>query len=426
MDIDESRHLLQRTGFSAPPANVVLVASLQRDDAIRMIVENAGDVAPIAAPEWVETPMQRALEFKELRPDLRQIANRQRRNRQRRYIDELRGWWLSNLVVTENPLAARMTLFWQNHFTSSVQKVRYAQLMYEQHRTLMKYSLGKFGSLTSAMLRDPALLIYLDNRASRRSRPNENLARELLELFTLGEGRYSERDVRETARALTGVKLSEQFDYRFDSESYDPTEKTIFGVTGTFALEELVDLILRQPSTAEFIVSKLWASVGGGHLSARSLDGLASEFRSSDYDIKHLWRSLLNCHEFWDASVRGRIFKSPVEYVVGSMRTLQLEPSEPDVLVRATVAMQQSIYAPPTVKGWPGGQSWINARTLIARKRFMSSLLSDDAVHIERSAAGLGGPILRQALLPAELASSVRPSGHPLSAAMSALAYNLC
>jgi uncharacterized protein (DUF1800 family) len=329
-------------------------------------------------------------------------------------IDELRAWWLVSLIRTGNPLGARMTLFWQNHFTSQQRKVRHAPLLYRQQATLMRHATGQFGKLLNQMLRDPALLIYLDNRANRRNRPNENLARELLELFALGEGNYQEKDVRELARALTGMTLDRDLQYVFRKAQHDPGEKNLLGTRGDLAADDVVDILLTQPATAVHLVRKLWRHFISPHPDSQRVDEWSRLYRESGYDLQQLLGVMFSSKAFTDPSVHGQLIKSPVELIVGTHRLMGVPPVEDISLLRACRDMQQNLYEPPNVRGWLGGTHWINSHTLLARRRFINRMLRSDVVDFSTLQNGLDPAIITAALLPLQLDTGDTKNGTAL------------
>ena len=296
-----------------------------------------------------------------------------------------------------------MTLFWQNHFTSGHRKVRHAALLHGQQKTLARHALGSFRETVAAVLTDPAMLVYLDARQNRRTRPNENLARELLELFTLGEGHYAETDVREMARALTGLSVDPGagFAFRFRRGVHDAGDKTILGRTSGFdGVDEIVDAVLAGPAAARRVATKLWTHFVSPEPDADTVEDWARAYHASGYDTAALVERILAGDAFADPAHRGLLVKSPIEYVVGTHRALALVPSEDATLVRACLTMQQAPYEPPNVRGWVGGTQWINTQTLLARERFVNGVLSDDAIDRAGLERGVAADALAASLVP--------------------------
>jgi uncharacterized protein (DUF1800 family) len=274
-----------------------------------------------------------------------------------------------------------MTLFWHNHFVSSQQKVKVALLMYRQNVTLRENALGNFGTLLHAVARDPAMVIYLDNAQNRKGTPNENFAREVMELFTLGEGHYGEQDIKEAARAFTGWSLDRDTGrFRFRPFIHDYGQKTVLGRTGNLDGDDVLDVLLSKPETAEFVTRKLWREFVSPDPDEREVKRIAARFRDSHYDIKVALQAMLTSEAFYAAENRGTLIKSPVDLVVGTMRQFGMRPSEAIPFAVAAAGMGQNLFGPPNVKGWPGGEAWINASTLLARKAFLDRLFrADDA-----------------------------------------------
>ena len=380
--ITRARHLLQRTGFAETPATVLGAADEPPAALLAGRLSSRAPIAPSPPPAWVHEPILAYGTFRELEETRRRAATGRVRQIQRERIVELQGWWISNLIRTENPLGARMTLFWQNHFTSSHRKVRYAELMYRQHATLAAHATGAFGELLLAVLRDPAMLLYLDNQRSRRGRLNENLARELLELFTLGEGEYVESDIRELARALTGLAVDPDLRFTFRPNAHDPDPKTLLGTDGVRGVEDVVEVLGAHPATARRLTEKLWRHFVSPSPDPERVASFARTFRDAGLDVGALLRAMFADDVFDDPGVRGTLVKSPLEFVVGTHRALALDPVDPLTLVRAVRSMQQTPYEPPNVRGWVGGERWINAATLLARRRFVNGMLRSDALDL--------------------------------------------
>ena len=277
--------------------------------------------------------------------------------------------------VTPSPLAERMTLFWHNHFTSSQQKVRYARLMYRQNVLLREHALGNFATLLHAVSKDPAMIIYLDSATNRKDKPNENFAREVMELFTLGEGNYTEADIREAARAFTGWSLEQDtMEFRNRPFLHDSGDKTVLGQRGRFDGDDVLDILLAQPKAAEYIVGKMWREFVSPEPESVEVRRIAATFRDSRYDIRAALRELLLSAAFWKEANRAVLVKSPVEFVVGSLRQFDMSADDVASLAMVMAGLGQNLFAPPNVKGWPGGEAWINSATLLARKQFIERL----------------------------------------------------
>jgi uncharacterized protein (DUF1800 family) len=283
-----------------------------------------------------------------------------------------------------HPLREKLTLFWHNHFATSVAKVTSVPLMYKQNTLLRQHALGKFEPFLQAMSKDAAMLAWLDSNSNIKGRANENYARELMELFSLGVGNYTEKDIREAARAFTGWGTNGD-DYEFNPYFHDNGIKTVLGQTGNFNGDDIVRIVLKRPVAARFLVRKLYRDfVSEQQVPPDSLiEPLADSFRKSDYDIAQLMRTMLSSrHFFSDYAFRQRI-KSPVEYVLGSVRAVYPDHKKgdpnrgdlpPRLLVSRIDAMGQPLFAPPNVKGWRGGEAWLTTSTMLARQNFAQTV----------------------------------------------------
>ncbi|HEV3146047.1 MAG TPA: DUF1800 domain-containing protein [Gemmataceae bacterium] len=298
--------------------------------------------------------------------------------------EQLRGWWLYCMLQSSHPLREKMTLFWHNHFATSLVKVQDTLLMYRQNWLLRTRALGRFGPMLQAISRDGAMLIWLDANSNVKGKPNENYARELMELFSLGVGHYTEKDIREAARAFTGWHTAGE-GFRFNSREHDDGAKTVLGQSGAWDGGDIVRIVLEQPAAARFLVRKLYHYLISEQAEPPDslLEPLCTSFRKSDYDITALLKTMLSSRHFYsDYAFRQRV-KSPVEFVLGAVNAVygRVPEDNPDyrplpqqVLVPWLDAMGQSLFAPPNVKGWPGAITWLNTSTVLERNNFATAL----------------------------------------------------
>ncbi len=300
-------------------------------------------------------------------------------------ISRLKAWWFYRMLFGPDPLAEKLTLLWHDHFATAYAKVQDVSLMRRQNDTLRKHARGKFADLLNASVRDPALLLYLDAQSNRKGHPNENLARELMELFTLGVGHYSETDVKEAARALTGWTV-EDGQFTKVAARQDVGEKTVLGRTGKWDGADLVKLLLEHPATAERIATKLCRLFFGENAVAPdAVVALASGLRRHDLDIAWATRLVIKSRLFFaDANLGSRVL-SPVEFVVGTAKALGPAPSTL-ALAEWTPRLGQDVFDPPNVGGWPGGRVWLHTRSMIARANYAVALIAArDVGHVGRS-----------------------------------------
>jgi uncharacterized protein (DUF1800 family) len=333
----------------------------------------------------------------------------------------LKAWWLYRMLFGPDPLGERLTLFWHNHFATSNLKVDDLALMQRQNEVFRQFARASFRKLLPAVVRDPAVLLWLDAQANRKGHPNENLARELMELFTLGIGHYTESDVKESARALTGWTVVDG-EFQELPTKHDPGPKTILGKKGAWKGDDLVGILLEHPATAERLATKLC----GLFLTEKVIDPaarrvLAEGLRQHDLDIGWAVETILRSEAFFaGADLRGQVL-GPVEFVVGSVRALEMldAPASTLVLAEWTARLGQDLFYPPNVGGWNGGRSWITTRSVIGRANFAAALMEGktlgrpeafDAVGLARRHGRPADPA-ELVLFYGELFTGTQPSG---------------
>jgi uncharacterized protein (DUF1800 family) len=371
LDADDARFFLSRVGFAPDNVELAPYLGLTREQAVDKVLATTRTEALTPMPAWVHETIPTRDERKVWTSEQRRVEQHQRSQR----YEELRAWWVREMATTPSPLTERMTLFWHNHFTSGQDKVAYPQLMAQQNLLFRREALGNFGELLHAAAKDPAMLQYLDGAGNRKGKPNENFAREVMELFTLGEGRYSQRDVSEAARAYTGWSLDpDTLAYVWQAGQHDDGVKTVFGESGTFDGDQVLDLLLARPETATFVITRLWREFISETPDPAQIAPIATRFRASHYDIKVALRELFLSDAFWDEANRGTLVKSPAEFVVGTLREFDIGYDSTTPFAREMRTLGENLFYPPNVKGWPGGEIWINSSTLLARKQFVEQL----------------------------------------------------
>lgn len=293
-------------------------------------------------------------------------------------VERLSAWWVHQMLTTPVQLLEKMTLFWHGHFATGADKVLDAHLMLAQNRLLRSFALGDFQQLLLEISRDPAMLVYLDSVSNRKAHPNENYAREIMELFCLGEGQYSERDIRELARCFTGWEVKRRR-FRFNRYQHDRGSKSIFGETGEFGGEDGVRLVVSQPAAPEFIVGKLirFLVMDEPAPTAELIAPLAMKLRQDEMQIAPTVRRILSSRLFFSSAARGRKIRSPVELAVGFMRSLEGSGNTYE-LASSIQEIGQGLFYPPSVKGWDGGRTWINSSTLLGRSNLIRHILDSD------------------------------------------------
>lgn len=333
---NQAAHLLRRAGFGGTPAEIDQLAALSHSDAVEKLLnfQIDGNLA---------FNLERKLQENGYEPALNDISY----------------WWLLLMARTKQPLQEKMTLFWHGHFTSSYSKVKDPMLLLEQNQLFRDNALGNFNNLTKKISRNPAMIDFLDGQSNRKGKPNENYARELMELFTIGIGNYSESDVREAARAFTGWGYKDRA-YVFSANQHDTGSKTFMGQTGNFNGDDIIDIILKSPESGSFIVNKLWEFFVYTGPEQSVTDRLSDVYFKSNYNIKEVMRAIFNSPEFLSEKAYRALVKSPVEYVIGISKQMGATNIASN-LTTAAAGMGQTLFNPPTVKGWDGNLHWINS-----------------------------------------------------------------
>ena len=378
-------HLLNRAGFGGTPAEIEAFQKMGLHDAAAHLVDYDKIADETPNPSWAEPDPEQSKRFQEVR-QLRQKMQgateeerkeleqktrelfRETQRDQRQRIIELRAWWLERMVNGPRPLQEKLTLFWHGHFATSAQKVREAYLMWLQNDTFRKLALTSWKEMLVAITKDPAMLLWLDQTQSRKQHPNENYAREVMELFTLGEGHYTENDVAEAARAFTGLVYDRPLqETNFRPFIHDQGVKTVLGKTGNLNWMDVLNQIIAQPQAARFITAKLWRFFASENPSEELVTALAQIFRESDHHFKPLLNAMFQSEEFYAEEVIRTQVKSPAQWLVGSARMLERDLPAARVCSNFLSNLGQDLFAPPNVKGWDGGIAWITTNNLLAR-----------------------------------------------------------
>ena len=366
----EAEHLLNRAGFGASTAEIRVAVQQGRAACVERLFAARVESEP---PYFERVRVPTRSSMRELTEEERRAKENAARDLDRRQLVELTHWWLGRMVAGTDPLRDKATLFLHGWFVSSSDKVTQAWPMIEQHRFLREHALGSYATLLRGIVRDPAMLVYLDNTANRRGRPNENLARELMELFSLGVGPYTEADVKAAARALTGRTVRDN-EYVFDAAQHDTGDKTVLGTTGPLDGERLVDVLLAHEACARHVARRILWWYEGVEPEAARVDQYATLLRAEDWNLGAVLRALFMDDAFYREEIVGARVSSPVEQLVGVARRLRLDPPE-FVLNGGSILLGQKLFAPPTVKGWDEGFAWISTATLMQRGNLAGLLL---------------------------------------------------
>ena len=365
LTLEEVRHALTRTSFAASPADLQAYIGQPRSALVRTILDDIDGTDTQPAPAFTQT-WQTPIEFLYAKNEtLGELAI----GAQYVNLVDLSTWWMVEAINTDSPFKEQMTMFWMDHFVTSFEVHENAHLTAQKFQTVRDTMGGSFRDMLAAQLRDPAMLLYLNNDENTAQAPNENLGRELLELFTLGQDRgYTEADIREVSRALTGNSIEEATGlFTFRAEEHDAGVKTIFGSAGNFKADDLPDLILSQPSFGPYIVEKMWRYFISDTPDAEQVAEITAQWKGSNWDLPTLYKAVLSTPGFWDATSRGTLVKSPFELYVGFNRTFGTAPMEAIELHDFPLSAGQELFMPPNVAGWNEGPAWITDSSLAER-----------------------------------------------------------
>jgi hypothetical protein len=403
---ERAAHLLERAGFGGTPDDIARLATMTPQQAVDSLVEyeridnsralpfdesgvwdHGMDPFPPSRADAVRQAREHgeALGVKAL-PDgsqrrLQPVVDKFFYGLRANTIETQRlgVWWASRMVTTPRPLEEKLTLFWHGHFATGDAKVRDYRMMLRQNEMLRRNAEGTLRALLVGILKDPAMLVYLDNGENVKAHPNENFGRELLELFTVGVGHYTERDVREAARAFTGW-TNDVLAFRFDDAQHDFGGKTFLGRTGPLDGTDIIDTILAQDATGEFVAAKLYRYFVRDDVSPAVKTELGRSFKAGGYQIKPLLKRMFLSKDFYSEPSTSTQIKSPVVLVISTYRKMGLHelPTIPD-FGRLTGGLGQTLFDPPNVAGWAGGRTWITPATLMQRGNLFRDVLFADA-----------------------------------------------
>jgi uncharacterized protein (DUF1800 family) len=362
------RHLYNRAGFGISYNELNARKHQKPERAVDDLFGQSQKVEPLS------------LDFSFMNRDQQPLADEEKRRLQqmgRDGVRDLNTVWIRNMADSRQPLREKLTLFWHGHFACRTQNPAFAQELNNIHR---KHALGNFRTLVTEVSQSPAMLQFLNNQQNRKGRPNENFARELMELFTLGRGNYTERDVKESARAFTGWMYGRSGTFEFRPMVHDSGPKTFFGQTGNFDGTDIIRMILEKPEAAEFIAGKLYGFLVNDRPDAARVRELGRYFYEKDYDISALVRKIVTAPWFYEpANVASRI-KSPAEFLVMLTRQFGVQYQNPTILLQFQNALGQTLFYPPNVAGWSGGKNWIDSSSLMVRLKLPSAILNSGEI----------------------------------------------
>jgi uncharacterized protein (DUF1800 family) len=462
---DDAAHLLRRAGFGGTPQQIDRLHALGMTGAVEYLLNGKlpeGAAAPFAPaqledfhfdagetrvavaeagvklndkpgqpPPALDGPPKSGVNPKRhaARQNLKNLTPAKKKNAERRLeIEALRQWWLDRMVRTDRPLEEKMSLFWHGLFCSGFKDIKDAEAMARQNATFHEEALGNYQKLTLAMVHDGAMLKYLNNDQNVKGKPNENLARELMELFTLGEGRgYTEHDIAEVARALTGLapagarggnngKARASGAVRLRENLHDTGPKTIFGQTGNWGPDDVVRLIFARPEPAEHLARRLWVFFASPDPQPQEIAPVARAIRESNYDVKAGLRALFTSPAFYSERCKFALIKSPAELSVETLRNLEATAPTPVLLTRLAgqlKEMDQELFQPPNVRGWVGGEHWITSATLFTRYNTATAMVNGQIARPNGKGMGRGNGEAVAVASPVQLFPSLKDGATP-------------
>ena len=371
LNLSDTRHLVSRTSLGQEWTDIKALEGKSRAEAVSILLH----------PKKAHTPRLPSLAQWSKLDHLRSKNGTSKHNalmRMNADNQRMKEWMLKHLLTTKTPVNEHMTLFWHNHFTSSLKTVGHPRLIYKQNKFLRDNAMGNFATMLRGIIKDPAMLVYLDSNENVKGKANENFARELLELFTLGKGHvYKEKDIRAAAIAFTGLGVDlQRGTFKFDASKHDNTPVTFLGTPNITNGNQIIEVLLKQPRTAIYIAEKVWHEfVSDSYPDPRVTQRWAKVFRNSNYSIKALMTEVLNSDAFWDKRYRGNMIKSPVDLIIGTLRSLPFPQKQNYTKLANTFRLLgQEPLDPPTVKGWAGGKNWIDTQTLLIRTSFLNQI----------------------------------------------------
>jgi len=378
-----NQHLLWRAGFGPMAEDFTEISSASSASYVKALFK-----ASAKAPEYIDVADSA---LKGLVMGIDEVGNQQKRQlsdeqkkqlreQSRENIKSLNITWLNEMINSNQQLREKMSLFWHGHFASRNLNILYQQQLLD---IIRKNALGNFGDLLTGVSKSAAMINFLNNNQNKKDHPNENFAREVMELFTMGRGNYTENDIKEAARAFTGWGATLAGDFAFRPFQHDKGSKTVLGKTGNFTGEDILSLLLSQQQTARFITKKIYRYFVNEDVDEARVDELSKKFFQSNYNISELMASIFSSEWFYDAKNIGNKIKSPIELLAGMQRVLPMEWKNPETVLLLQRLLGQILFYPPNVAGWPGGKNWIDSSSLMLRMRIPQLIYGTDELSMK-------------------------------------------
>jgi len=374
-------HLYRRMGLSTVPSHhkslKKSIAELFKDSEIYTPLDHK----PVSEMEGEENMNKMVMQSDSVREDIKKRLMKEGREN----IRNLNKTWVNKMATGEGILRERMALFWHGHFACRVERPKFVQSYIE---TIRKHALGNFGEMLLAVSKEPAMLQFLNNQQNRKNSPNENFAREVMELFTLGIGNYSETDVKEGARAFTGWGFDAAGSFQFRPKIHDDSAKSFLGQQGNFQGEDIIRILLEKKETAHFITAKIYRTFVSEVADSKRIDKLTDGFYTSGYDISKLMHNILESDWFYETTAENLLIKSPIELLVGIQRTLGATFTDQESMLYVQKVLGQVLFYPPNVAGWPGGRNWIDSSSLLFRMQLPALMAGTEEVKVKAKDSG--------------------------------------
>jgi uncharacterized protein (DUF1800 family) len=372
-------HLFQRVGFGATPTQIREFGEKSPEKTLKFLFKDAEKINLLTVVDEESQMALKKNKFRKLlsKEGLPAQEVKEQIKDYREQLTDLNFLWVKNMASGESMLREKMTLFWHGHFACRLRQPLTTQI---QNNTIRQNALGKFGDLLLAISKDPGMLQFLNNQQNKKNSPNENFAREVMELFTLGRGNYTEHDIKEAARAFTGWSSNLQGEFVFRANQHDDGQKTFQGKTGNFQGEDILKIILQNPQTATFISTKIYRYFVNENVDNQIVEKMAKRFRSTDYDIADLMEYTFKSDWFYNSENIGTRIKSPVELLVGLQRNFGIQFERKQSVLFIQKALGQILFYPPNVAGWAGGKSWIDSSTLMTRMKLPEIIFRDSEI----------------------------------------------
>ncbi len=379
----KNQHLLWRAGFGPMAENAADLDTISSKQLWQLLVKTS-----IKKPDKIEVAQNLADGLykgimdaaKMENPETRKEQQKRRREQSRDDLKNLNIRWLDEMINSEAQLREKMSLFWHGHFACRVINSFFQQ---ELLHTVRENALGNFKDLLFAVSKSPSMLQFLNNQQNKKRKPNENFAREVMELFTMGRGNYTENDIKEAARAFTGWGYNLSGEFEFRKNQHDTGLKTFLGKTGNFNGDDVLNILLEQKQTAKFITKKMYKYFVNEKVDDAKIEWLSNRFYNNDYDIKKLAEDIFTADWFYDEKNIGTKIKSPVELLAGIRRLLPMEMENDQAQLVFQKTLGQILFYPPNVAGWPGGKTWIDSSSLMLRLRLTQILTANDVMDIK-------------------------------------------